>query len=68
MPRKHFRDRCGKEVTGEQSGAIHGIDDADDAGNGTTTEAFDIVCLRCYRAWVAWMTALQDPLKEAAKG
>lgn len=50
-----FCDRCGVETTGKVSGAIHGIADADEEGNGTNTDCFDSICAKCYRAWKRWM-------------
>lgn len=52
---RYFCDVCRDEVTDKDSSAIHGIRDADDQGNGTTTDAFDTVCRPCYRAWLLWM-------------
>jgi hypothetical protein len=47
---KEFCDRCGKDVTGKTTGAVSGVPDADRDGNGTATDAADILCQRCYRA------------------
>ncbi len=55
--RREYCDRCGTEVTGKQSSAIHGIADADAEGNGTHTQGFHIVCRRCYRLWLKFMAA-----------
>lgn len=55
MSTRDFCDVCGKETTDVQTGAIHGCDDADRDGNGTTSDSFDQVCLECYRAWKAYM-------------
>lgn len=52
---REFCDRCDVEVTGEQSSAIHGIENADKDGNGTHTHGYDIVCPRCYQAWIEFM-------------
>lgn len=46
---REFCDRCGKEVTGQQSGAINGVDDADRNGDGTVTHIFNVLCLGCYQ-------------------
>jgi len=53
--RKDFCDRCGTEVTNVQTGAIHGIEDADQDGNGNNTHNHDAVCMPCYKAWLTWM-------------
>lgn len=57
-----FCDRCGTETTGDQHGAINGIEDADDNGNGTNqaNDCFDIICATCYLAWRAWMRQPSD--------
>jgi hypothetical protein len=54
---KTFCDRCRKETTGEPHGAINGIVDANDNGDGTNQvpDCFDIVCEACFAAWRAWM-------------
>lgn len=52
---KEFCDRCDAEVTGKQTGAIHGIEDADHDGNGTATHHYDILCEPCYAAVIAFI-------------
>ena len=54
---KTFCDRCERETTGEKHGAINGIDDANDNGDGTNQapDCFDIVCRECFDAWRTWM-------------
>lgn len=52
---RDFCDRCGDEVTGKKSSAIHGIADADNDGNGMHTDSHDHICRKCYRAWLAFM-------------
>lgn len=49
MPFKEFCDRCGRDVTGKQSGALHGAPESDHDGGGTMTDHADILCRRCYR-------------------
>jgi hypothetical protein len=47
---KELCDRCGVDLTEKHSAAINGIRDADRDGNGTVTDALEILCPKCYRA------------------
>lgn len=62
---RDFCDRCHAEVTGKKSSAIHGIQDADRDGNGTANDHFDVVCLRCYRAFLVWMKGVAATKKDS---
>lgn len=55
MALREFCDRCGTDVTGEQTGALHGGDDTDRDGNGTMNDHFDILCLSCYKEILAFI-------------
>lgn len=57
MSARFFCDRCGRDVTDEDSGAISGVQVADERGDGTVTHTFDHVCHDCYQAWLAFMRA-----------
>jgi hypothetical protein len=50
-----FCDRCDEDITGVVSGAIHGVEDADEKGDGTQTDSHDHVCRDCYASWRAFM-------------
>lgn len=60
---KEFCDLCGDEVTGKQSGSVHGGDDCDADGNGTMNDHWDILCLACYRKFKAFMASLKPKPK-----
>lgn len=50
-----YCDRCGVElIFGKQSGAIHGISDADADKSGSVTDGIE-VCMLCYREFKAWV-------------
>lgn len=50
-----YCDRCGVELPeGEQSGAVNGVEDADENGDGAVTFQAD-VCTRCYQEFIAWV-------------
>jgi hypothetical protein len=55
MAIREFCDRCGVECTGKKTGALHGCDDADRDGGGTMGDHFDVLCMKCYKAWLEWM-------------
>jgi len=54
---KQFCELCAADVTDKRTGALSGIDDADDDGSGTSTDFYEHLCMKCYRAWKAWMVA-----------
>jgi hypothetical protein len=55
---KHYCDRCGCDLTGKTSGAIQGVKDADDQGQGMVTDGAKCLCRRCYLAvWKFLRTA-----------
>jgi len=50
---KQFCDRCGADITGKKSAAVHVIDDADETGNGRGP-SFDL-CSRCAGQLKRWI-------------
>jgi hypothetical protein len=62
---KTFCDRCDAETTGQQSGCLTGVDDADTDGGGTVTHTVEL-CGDCYQAWIAWAYPSHAPAPPAS--
>lgn len=61
---KEYCDRCGLDVTDLRTGAVSGRRLRDNGG--TKTDHFDILCLKCYRAIVAFIKT-PPPTKAPSK-
>lgn len=63
MSHRQFCDRCDVDITNEKCGAVVGIDDADEQGNGSVTERADL-CVSCYVEFARW---LATKVREASR-